>query len=131
MLPPEIVSELLTRINMAKALGDYRAAYVYYDSVNSYVDNVTSHSLQQNLFELERRYDKKQLEVENIEMRHRNMIQAIFIVAICITVAGGFVVLHRRKRRQLQEAYILRDKFKESTATRLKPFAKKKQCRLN
>lgn len=125
LLPPEIVSELLTRINMAKALGDYRAAYVYYDSVNSYVDNVTSHSLQQNLFELERRYDKKQLEVENIEMRHRNMIQAIFIVAICITVAGGFVVLHRRKRRQLQEAYILRDKIQREHSDAIKTICEK------
>ena len=106
----ERVSEMLARIEVAKGVGDYRAAYILRDSVNVLTDSLIIHSRQKELFESEKRYDKTRSELEKLEIKQRYERLIGFCLIAGFFAVALFVFFFRRKRRQLRLAYELRDK---------------------
>ena len=88
--------------------GDYRQAYQSVVWSRDFTDSINSISLQRQLFSIEKRFDKKQAEYRNLELKQeRTLWSALFfcVTTVCLVLAIVIVRRHHRLReyRQLVE----------------------------
>ena len=104
--------EELSRQVVLKAIalqeGDYRQAYKSVVWINDFMDSIDSISLQRQLFSIEKRFDKKQAEYRNLELKQeRTLWSALFFCVTTVCLVLAIVIVRRRHRlreyRQLVE----------------------------
>lgn len=116
----QLVSKLRAEVSVAAATNDYKKAFLLSDSIRNLTDSILDNSRQKELFFLEKRYDKTMLELENMEITRHNLIAMIvsFLSVMIIIIAA--CLLYFKKRRQLREAYRIRDQIQNEHNDSLK-----------
>lgn len=93
---------LLLHYQIEKAEGNLSKAI---DSLEQYVDYLNSSYAEQNrihVYEVEQRYDKSQLENENIRLQVAILYRTIAIVVLSVCAAIGLLMFRRAKNRRIR-----------------------------
>ena len=104
----EIISRYDVLQEIAIARKDYKEALRIQQTVTDFCDSIFENSRQQELFSIEKRFDKKQAEYRNLELKQeRTLWSALFFCVTTVCLVLAIVIVRRRHRlreyRQLVE----------------------------
>ena len=91
-----------------KADGNYRKAIDYLEQYIDYLDSTYAEQNRSHVYEVEQRYDKSQLENENIRLQMAILYRTLAIVVLSVCAAIGLLMFRRAKNRRIrkqQEAF--------------------------
>ena len=111
-LPTENLSDrerlfrLMAETKIALAQKDYKKAYLCKDHSSKLADSIIDRARQMELFETEKRFDKSQVELQNLQLKQeRTFWTALFfcVTTVCIVL----IVLFVRRRNRLRDYRLL------------------------
>lgn len=85
-----------------KAEGNPGKAIDYLEQYKAYIDSSYAEQNRINVYEVEQRYDKSQLENENIRLHIAILYRTLAIVVISICAAIGLLLFRRAKNRRIR-----------------------------
>ena len=85
-----------------KAEGNPGKAIDYLEQYKAYIDSSCAEQNKINVYEVEQRYDKSQLENENIRLHIAILYRTLAIVIISICAAIGLLLFRRAKNRRIR-----------------------------
>ena len=103
-------SEYVSRLRAKRAIAlnekDYHEAYIALFLIKEYEDSIMNTSLQGQLYTIEKQFDKKQVELQNLQLKQeRTLWTALFFctTTVCIVL----IVLFVRRRNRLRDYRLL------------------------
>ena len=102
----ERLFKLMAETEIALAKNDYKSAFYYNDHSSKLADTIIENARQMELFETEKRFDKSQVELQNLQLKQeRTFWTALFFCAttVCIILIVWFV----RRRNRLRDYRLL------------------------
>ena len=85
-----------------KADGNYRKAIDYLEQYIDYLDSTYAEQNRNHVYEVEQRYDKSQLENENIRLQVAILYRTLAIVVLSVCAAIGLLMFRRAKNRRIR-----------------------------
>ena len=85
-----------------KADGNYRKAIDYLEQYIDYLDSTYAEQNRSHVYEVEQRYDKSQLENENIRLQVAILYRTLAIVILSVCAAIGLLMFRRAKNRRIR-----------------------------
>ena len=85
-----------------KADGNYRKAIDYLEQYIDYLDSTYAEQNRSHVYEVEQRYDKSQLENENIRLQVAILYRTLAIVVLSVCAAIGLLMFRRAKNRRIR-----------------------------
>lgn len=85
-----------------KADGNYRKAIDYLEQYIDYLDSTYAEQNRSHVYEVEQRYDKSQLENENIRLQMAILYRTLAIVILSVCAAIGLLMFRRAKNRRIR-----------------------------
>ena len=85
-----------------KADGNYRKAIDYLEQYIDYLDSTYAEQNRNHVYEVEQRYDKSQLENENIRLQMAILYRTLAIVVLSVCAAIGLLMFRRAKNRRIR-----------------------------
>ena len=85
-----------------KADGNYRKAIDYLEQYIDYLDSTYAEQNRNHVYEVEQRYDKSQLENENIRLQVAILYRTLAIVILSVCAAIGLLMFRRTKNRRIR-----------------------------
>lgn len=103
-------SEYVSRLRAKRAIAlnekDYHEAYVALFLIKEYEDSIMNTSLQRQLYTIEKQFDKKQVELQNLQLKQeRTLWTALFFCATTVCIV--LIVLFVRRRNRLRDYRLL------------------------
>ena len=86
-----------------KADGNYRKAIDYLEQYIDYLDSTYAEQNRSHVYEVEQRYDKSQLENENIRLQMAILYRTLAIVILSVCAAIGLLMFRRAKNRRIRK----------------------------
>ena len=86
-----------------KADGNYRKAIDYLEQYIDYLDSTYAEQNRSHVYEVEQRYDKSQLENENIRLQVAILYRTLAIVILSVCAAIGLLMFRRAKNRRIRK----------------------------
>ena len=86
-----------------KADGNYRKAIDYLEQYIDYLDSTYAEQNRNHVYEVEQRYDKSQLENENIRLQVAILYRTLAIVVLSVCAAIGLLMFRRAKNRRIRK----------------------------
>ena len=86
-----------------KADGNYRKAIDYLEQYIDYLDSTYAEQNRSHVYEVEQRYDKSQLENENIRLQMAILYRTLAIVVLSVCAAIGLLMFRRAKNRRIRK----------------------------
>ena len=98
---------LVTKYKLDQAKGDYKSAFFHYFKMDSIAYSIYTKSLQKELFEAEKKFNNKSLEVENVRLKNSVLYTLLAITIVAFVLLSVWLVAIKRKNKIREQLEII------------------------